>query len=154
MLVYEKLKNIIGKQILFPNIHEKLMLDSKLLFDKKIKIIINNCNYIKSSSKQQLINNYEKIVKKNIPNFKSDFIIKHSNDLDSLELETNLLEENSDLYLMTNCENDKFGITTISDSKNFIIKEKYIDEIYCARGLELLSYSMIGIGVFSVLLKL
>ena len=37
---YEKVKELIGTQILFPNFHEKLILDSNLLFDKKIKIII------------------------------------------------------------------------------------------------------------------
>lgn len=145
---YEKHKSLIGTQILFPNIHEKLILDSNLLFDKKIKIIINNNDFIKSSSKKNLINKYEKIIKKNIPDFKSDLIINSLDNINSLELETNLLDDNSNLYLMVNCEKDKFNITTMSDSENLIIKEKYIEYIQCVDGLKLLSYGMISIGIF------
>jgi hypothetical protein len=144
---HEKVKSSIGTQILFPNIHEKLILDSNLLFDKKIKIIINNYDFIKSSSTKNLITKYEKIVKKNIPNFNSDLIVNRFNDFESLELETNLLEENSNLYLMVNCENNKFNITTISGSEKLIIQEKYNKDINFVESLKLLSYTMIGTGI-------
>lgn len=86
-------------QILFPNLHEKIILNQNLLLSKKINVLINNNNFVKSTDKN-LLDKYEKIIRKNIPNFKSDLIIDCSNQYDSLELEENILEENSDLYLM------------------------------------------------------
>lgn len=144
---YEEVKKSIGSQILFPNFHKKLILDPELLFGKKIKIIINNTNYIKSNSSINLIANYENIVKANIPNFKPDIILDNLHNTHSLELETNLLPDYSNLYFMVNYKNDKYIITTMSDSENLIIKEKYINDIHYANGLNIISISLVGFGI-------
>jgi hypothetical protein len=143
---YEEIKKIIGSQILFPHIHDKIIIDSDLLLSKKINVLINNSNFTKSSNKN-LIERYEKIIRCNIPNFTSDLIIDSAQNLNNLELEENILGDNSDLYLMVNPSNDKLIANTISESSEFIIREKYKDDIDVTNELTILSFSFIGIGM-------
>ena len=142
---YEEIKKIIGSQILFPHIHDKIIIDSDLLLSKKINVLINNSNFTKSSNKN-LIERYEKIIRCNIPNFRSDLIIDSAQNLNNLELEENILGDNSDLYLMVNPSNDKLIANTISESSEFIIREKYKDDIDVTNNLTVLSFSFISVG--------
>jgi hypothetical protein len=147
---YDEIKKTIGSQILFPNIHDKIIIDPDLLTYKKINILFNNSNFIKSSCKN-LIERYEKLVRYNIPNFKSDLIINCSSDFISnsnfLELEENILGDNSELYLIVNPINNKLVTNTLAESSEIILKQKYKDDIRYSHRLSLLSFSFISIGV-------
>lgn len=159
-------KKNFGFQILFPNINDRLILNPDLLVNNRIKILLNNKLFINSGNKKNIIEEYEEIVRKNIPNFKSDLNLNLVNcnldhdlnsnlNYNSIELEKNILKQNSDLFLIVsnsktnNCSKNhkkKLEINTISDSEQIIITEKYIDDISYINGLDVLSVSLIGVG--------
>lgn len=148
----EEIKINIGKQILFPNVHTQLVLDPKLLCDKKINILFDNIYYIKTST-DNLIDRYENIIRCNIPSFKSDIPIKYNNTK-MLEIEENLLKNDSNLYLMVspNINNNKLNINTIGCDEKSILEHKYRNDIQCAKSMDDLSGSLIIGGVIIGLL--
>lgn len=150
---YQDIKKKLGFQILFPNFHDKLILNPKLLMDNKIKILLNNKLFTNSNNKRNIIEEYEELVRKNIPNFKSDLYLDFAN---SIELEKNILKQNSDLFLIvTNAKtnnysenyDNKLEINAMSNCEQIIINEKYKNNIGCINGLDVLSVSLIGIGI-------
>lgn len=150
---YDEVKKTLGSQILFPNFNGQIVLNKDLEIYKKIKILMNNKIHTKSSNKN-LIERYEKIIKKNIPNFKSDLIIDNFDNLNSFsntntfefEIEENILRDDSDLYLMVSPKNNKLVTNIISDSTESIVKEKFKDDIDYLDMLNFISNGFITIG--------
>ncbi len=147
---YIKKSQTIGTQILFPNCFHELEPNPNML-DYKNSILFGNNSYTTFDIPSNAIKKYEEIVGKNIPNFKSD--LKCYNGIsynwlytNKLELEQNLLEKSSELYLIVNkSSNNKYIIDAMSNDKNEIIKKKFSDEIDYANAINCLSIvSMVG----------
>lgn len=155
--VRNEVKKTIGKQILFPNIHERLFINQTLLMEKKIPILFGNNFFIKSTSSNEIIERYEKITRTIIPNFNSDLVLHHfnNNDYDYIELEENILNSKSKLYLMVSpCDSGKFVVNAISDAPDKIINHKYKDDIEYIDGMGILSFSCVSVGLILGLLEI
>lgn len=155
--IYKEVKKTIGWQILFPNIHERLFINPTLLMEKKIPILLKKNYFIKSISFNEIIERYEKITRTIIPNFNSDLVLHHfnNNDYDYIELEENILNSKSKLYLMVSpCDSGKFVVNAISDTRDRIIIHKYNDDVGYIGSMSFLSFGCISVGLILGLLEI
>lgn len=163
-LRYEKVKSIqydivkknIGKQILFPS------LNNYFIFDKETKVLFTNNLYTVSDNSSNIVKRYEDIIRKNISNFSSDLVLEKSYFFSELqnelyELEENILNNQKDLYLLSNPINSKLYINCICDNKEKIIKEKFSNEINTVECLTIssivLTITGIGVGIAGLIQK-
>jgi len=121
-------KELIKKQILFPDIYPQIELDKNLINNNKIKVLFDNCTKTKSADGKILFDLYEQNVKKNIPTYYSDIQNKNLNMGEDFELVSNVLNPNKDLYLLVNSFSNKFYIQAMSDYENKIIREKFKED--------------------------
>lgn len=149
-------KETIGKQILFPNVLNGIEIDNTLIPDKNIKVFLNNNLSTKSNNFSKIFYRYETLVKKNIPEYKTSIF---NNNYKNMEIEENILEPYTDLYLLTNNyknnlnhNKDKLYLTAFSDNKDKIIKLKYSKEIDTIEGLTILSISSIALGILGMII--
>jgi hypothetical protein len=86
-------------------------------------------------------------VKKNLPNYCTDFINYNNSDL--FEIKKNILAPNSDLYLLVDYNSDECHIRVMSDSKDSIIKLKYEDETNNISNCIVISSTLLLLGLLS-----
>lgn len=145
-------KTKIASQLLFPNLclcdsecknsnHFNIKNNAKILFENKL--------FTKSNDIELLREKFEKMVQKNIPEYKTSFC---SGNYNYYELEENLLGSNADLYLLVkpnvhNVHKTNSDVIAISDNSNSIIQEKYANELSLIAGQKILSVLSIGMGI-------
>lgn len=147
MKKYFKLKEI----ILFPSIYDNLCLNKNLMESGNIKVLIDNQIKLSSTNTKTLFDEYECIVKRNLPEYYSD--LKYSKiffDVEQIELTKNLINDKNNMFLIVDPSPNKkdLEIKLISDNVNNALNEKFTSNVYVISSLLTISVGIISTYIF------